>query len=75
MGDQALTLCYVFAMRTFHFRVDHPNREPFEKSRALEGEAEAVAYARQLLIDWPDCVAIDVLQAGELVDRLRPPRP
>ena len=62
-------------MRMFLFRVDHPNRVPFEKSRSLEGEAEAIAYARQLLADWPDCAAIEVLQAGELVDRLRPPRP
>ena len=61
-------------MRTFIFRVDQPDRDPFEKSRELEGDAEAVAYARQLLIDWPDCAAIDVLQAGELVDRLRPIR-
>ena len=57
-------------MRTFLFRVDYPDRVPFEKSRSLEGEAEAIAYARQLLIDWPDCAAIDVLQAGELVDRI-----
>jgi len=62
-------------MRTFLFRVDHSDRGPVEKSRALEGEAEAVAYARQLLVDWPDCVVIDILQAGQLVDRLRPPRP
>jgi hypothetical protein len=62
-------------MRTFHFRIDLPGREPFEKSRSLEGEAEAVSYARQLLTDWPDCIAIDVLQTGALVERLRPPRP
>ena len=62
-------------MLMFQFKVDHPDRAPFEKSRALAGEAEAVAYGRQLLADWPDCAAIDVLQAGELVDRLRPPRP
>jgi len=62
-------------MLMFQFRVDLADRDPVEKSRALEDEAQAVAYARQLLSDWPDCAAIDVIQAGELVDRLRPPRP
>jgi len=62
-------------MLMFQFRVDLAGRDPVEKSRALEDEAQAVAYARQLLSDWPDCAAIDVIQAGELVDRLRPPRP
>jgi hypothetical protein len=37
-------------------------------------ETEAIAYARQLLMDWRDCAAIEVLQAGELIDRLRPTR-
>ena len=62
-------------MLIFHFKVDLTGRDPVEKTRALEDEAQALAYARQLLNDWPDCAAIDVIQAGELVDRLRPPRP
>lgn len=62
-------------MLMFQFKVDHPDRDPIEKSRALEDEAAAVAYGRQLLHDWPDCAGIDVIQAGELIDRLRPPRP
>jgi len=62
-------------MLMFQFKVDHPDRPPFERSRAVADEAEAVAYGRQLLADWPDCAAIDVLQAGELIDRLRPRRP
>ena len=62
-------------MLIFHFKVDLTGRDPIEKTRALEDEAQALAYARQLLNDWPDCAAIDVIQAGELVDRLRPPRP
>jgi len=74
MDPQALKLCYAVAMLMFQFRVDHADREPIEKSRSLEDEAQAVAYARQLLSDWPDCAAIDVIQAGALVDRLRPPR-
>lgn len=59
-------------MRMFTFRVDHP-QNPFMKSRSLADDAEAVDYARQLLKDWPDCAAIEILEAGELVDRLRPP--
>ena len=61
-------------MGKFVFRIDHHDREPYERARDLETEIEASAYARQLLKDWPDCAAIDVLLNGELVDRLRPPR-
>lgn len=61
-------------MRTFRFRVDCPNREPLIKSRQLTDDAQAVAYARQLLTDWPECAMIDVLQGDILIDRIRPTR-
>ena len=61
-------------MPLFHFKVDRLHQSPVEKTRTCENEAEAIAYARQLLTDWPDCAAIDVLQSGALVDRLRPTR-
>ena len=61
-------------MRMFLFRVDQLNGNAVEKVRSFSGDTEATAYARQLLEDWPDCVTIDVLHEGELVDRLRPSR-
>jgi hypothetical protein len=62
-------------MRTFVFRVEHLGRDPVVKTRTLDGDIEASAYGRQLLKDWPDCAAIEISQAGELVDRLRPQQP
>ncbi|WP_158914149.1 hypothetical protein [Caulobacter sp. S45] len=59
-------------MKPFVFRVDRPEGEPLVRNRNLPSDAEAVAYARQLLNDWPECIAVEVLQAGALVDRLRP---
>jgi len=62
-------------MRTFVFRVDQLDREPLLKTRSFGSDAEATAYAQQLLMDWPDCAAVEVSHEGELVDRLRPQRP
>ncbi len=59
-------------MRSFIFRIDRQGAGLFEKTRAFERDDEASAYAAQLLRDWPDCAAIDVLQAGALIDRLKP---
>ena len=59
-------------MRSFVFRIDRPASGPIEKTRAFDRDDEASAYASQLLRDWPDCAAIDVLQAGVLIDRLKP---
>jgi len=62
-------------MPIFSFKIDNTGQEPVEKSRPFEQESDALAYARQLLGDWPDCEAIEVFQDGVLVDRLRPRRP
>jgi hypothetical protein len=59
-------------MRSFLFRIDRPGAGLLEKTRAFERDDEASAYAAQLLRDWPDCTAIDVMQAGALIDRLKP---
>ena len=59
-------------MASFLFRIDRPGDAPVGRTRAFERDADASAYARQLLEDWPDCAAVDVLQAGQLIDRLRP---
>lgn len=58
-------------MRTFTFRVDQPDNDPVLRTRQLADDTEARAYARQLLADWPDCLAVEVRQADELIDRLR----
>ena len=60
-------------MRPFIFRVDRLDAEPVVRNRTLGGPIEALAYARQLLSDWPECVAVEVLVGDELLERLRPP--
>ena len=67
-------MCYPSAMTPYEFRVDRPQAEPLVRSRTLDGPADAMSYARQLLRDWPECIAVEVLQAGDLLERLRPPR-
>ncbi len=62
-------------MGDFTFHVEHTDREPIVRVRALAGEADAVAYAQQLLRDWPDCEKIDVVEGDHLVSRLRPQHP
>lgn len=59
-------------LREFRFRIEQTAGEAVMKTRSFVLDAEATAYARQLLKDWPGCASIDVLQAGELMDRLRP---
>ncbi len=58
-------------MTAFTFRVDQPDRDPVERIRRLDDEAEASAYAQQLRTDWPECRMIDVVREGELLSRLR----
>ena len=60
-------------MRSFLFRIDQTSGAPVEKTRSFERDQDASDYAARLLLDWPDCAAIDVLQAGVLIDRLKPP--
>jgi hypothetical protein len=60
-------------MTAFTFRVDQPDRDPIERTRALDDDAEAIAYAKQLMQDWPDCLIVDVVREGELLSRLRRP--
>ncbi len=59
-------------MAEFLFRIDRPGNPAFERICAFERDEDASGYARQLLKDWPDCTLVDVLQAGRLIDRLRP---
>ncbi|WP_374346571.1 hypothetical protein [Phenylobacterium sp.] len=56
---------------SFTFQVDQPDRDPVVRIRRLEGEAEALAFARQLQSDWPDHQMIEVRREGELLIRLR----
>lgn len=58
-------------MTAFTFHVEHPDRDPVVRTRTLDGEADALAFARQLQSDWPDHETIDVLHEGALVTRLR----
>ena len=67
-------MCYHSAMTPYEFRVDRPQAEPLVRRSTLDGPADAMSYARQLLRDWPECIAVEVLQAGDLLERLRPPR-
>jgi hypothetical protein len=62
-------------MATFTFRIEQSDRDPTERTRALSDEAEAFAYAKQLLKDWPEYRVIDVAQDGALINRLRPQAP
>jgi hypothetical protein len=58
----------------FHLPRRSTDRDPIVRSRQLDGEAEAIASARQLVGDWPDCAVVEVRRAGELIERIRPPR-
>lgn len=58
-------------MSAYTFSVEHADREPIVRTRTLPDEAEALAFAQQLLRDWPDCQTVDVRQGEELVTRLR----
>jgi hypothetical protein len=69
------TSSYGQAMRSFLFRIDQASGGLIEKTRAFERDQDASAYATQLLRDWPECAAIEVLQAGVLIDRLKPSAP
>ena len=60
-------------MTPFEFRVDRPSAEPLVRSRNLDGPTEAMSYARELLRDWPECIAVEILEGGDLLERLRPP--
>ncbi len=61
------------AMVLYTFRLDPTKPDSLERQRQLDGDAEAHAYARQLLKDWPDIQAVDVLRDGALLNRLRRP--
>ena len=60
-------------MAAFTFRLAPADRDPMERVRTLDDESAALAYARQLLRDWPECEAVDVVREGELLSRLRRP--
>jgi len=60
-------------MTTFTFRLDHPDQDPIVRTRRMDDEAQAMAYARQMLGDWPESLGVDVTLDGELVSRLRRP--
>ena len=60
-------------MTAFTFRVDPCDRDPMERTRSFNDETEALAYATQLLKDWPECPVIDVVCDGVLLSRLRRP--
>ncbi len=62
---------YSDPMASFTFRIDQVDRDPTERVRSLEDDGEALAYARRLLEDWPECRIIDVVREGELLGRLR----
>jgi hypothetical protein len=55
----------------FTFRFDPSNQPPIERTRNLDGEADALAYGRQILRDWPDCETVEVVRDGELLERFR----
>jgi len=59
-------------MTSYTFHVDQDDRDPVVRTRSMDGDAEAFAYALQLLKDWPDCRMIDVRQEGVLLNRLKP---
>ncbi len=61
-------------MGAFTFHVEHVDREPIVRTRNMAHETDALAYAQQLLSDWPDCDKIDVIEGDKLLTRLRPPR-
>jgi hypothetical protein len=58
-------------MTAFTFQVDLPERDLVVRTRVLDGEAEALAFAQQLKSDWADYQTIDILPEGELLARLR----
>lgn len=58
-------------MASFTFQVEQSERPPMVRVRDLDDEAEALAYAQQLLADWTDSPSVDVLHEGHLLTRLR----
>ena len=58
-------------MSAFTFRLAPPDRDPVERIRQLEDAGQALAFARQMLQDWPDCESVDVFSDGKLFERLR----
>ena len=57
-------------MTDFTFHIAPLDQEPTIRTRSLSDDAEALAYARQLLKDWPECRQVDVRRDGELLGRL-----
>ena len=58
-------------MAAFTFQVEHSDRPPMVRTRMFDDEVAALAYAEQLLDDWAESQAIDVLHEGHLLSRLR----
>ena len=58
-------------MASFTFQVEQSEQQPMVRVRDLDDEAEALAYAQQLLADWADSPSVDVLHEGHLLTRLR----
>jgi hypothetical protein len=58
-------------MAPYTFRILLPLADAVSRVISLETDAEAVAFGRKLLRDWPDCEAIEIAATGGLVDKLR----
>lgn len=57
-------------MAAFTFRLEHPDRAALIKIRTFDAASHAVERGRQLLDEWPNCVAVEVSRGFEPIARL-----
>jgi len=58
-------------MTAYTFHIVSPPGQTISRVKTLESDADAVAYGRQLLSDWPECELIEIASPEGMVDRLR----
>ncbi len=59
-------------MAAYTFRIVMPLEQEVSRVLRLETDNEALEFGRRLLLDWPDCEAVEIAADGGMLDKLRP---
>ena len=60
---------------TYTLRLKIPDRPPLIRVRSFERTDHLEIYARKLLLEWPECEAIEILDGDEVIELFVQSRP